>query len=170
MIFITILAVSVDAYVAGITVGAVSGRLSTLKILYISSFSFAVPAICMQLVSFLTQGANWLNALSGCILILLGLKGLLPERRERTLLARREAKQSFAHMTMLGLSLSVDSALLAPTFVVSGIAPAVPFLLLLAQFGLMLLGGLTARLLGFANFVSRIANGMLILIGLTRFL
>ena len=172
MIFLTILAVSMDAYVAGITTGASSGRLNTLKILYISSYSFTVPAICMGLASFMTIDATWLNAISACILILLGIKGLLPEKgAKNTLLHRQEKKeQNFAYSTMLGLSLSVDSALGATAFCNHPLALAVPFLLLTAQFGLMLLGQMTARLLGFAHIVSRVSNGMLIIVGLTRFL
>lgn len=169
MIIITVLAVSMDAYVAGISLGSYE-RVGGFKLLYISSFSFVLPLVAIVLKSFLPVGTEWLNFISACILILLGIKGIVPERCTSGLIERRELPElSFIYMTLLGISLSVDSAFGA---VATGdaIAPALPFVLLATHFALLTLGRATAKLLAFAKGISRLASAFLIIMGLLRFI
>ncbi len=169
MIILTILAVSMDAYVAGISLGGYE-HVGGLKLLYISSYSFVLPLIAIALKSFIPLGADWLNFISASILILLGLKGVVPEKCECGLIERRELPElGIAYMTLLGISLSVDTAFGA---IAAGdaIEPALPFILLATHFALITLGKATAKLLAFAKGISRLASACLIVIGLLRFI
>lgn len=169
MMIVTILAVSMDAYVAGISLGTY-GRIKELGLLYISSFSFILPVAAMLLTSLFSFGGDWLNALSAGILIILGVRGVLPEKRESGLLHAECVRPGIAYMTLLGLSLSVDTALGAAVLYSEPCFAAVPFILFAAHYGLMKLGRTTARLLRFAGGISRAASAALIFIGIIRFL
>lgn len=170
MIFITIFAVSMDAYVAGIALSA-RNRVNELQLFYISSFSFVFPALAVALTSFLPTDISWLNIFSSCILIILGVKGILPEGRKGGLapLLKEDRRIGFGTLTLLGISLSLDSTLGAAAFFEDPLAPLVPFLLLAAHYLLLFVGRFTVRFLGIAENVARLASAFLILLGILRF-
>ena len=82
MILLTVFAVSIDAYAAGLAYGS-GGRADGWIPLYISAFSFVLPAAAMLAVSALTVASDWLNAASACIIIILGVRGVASPPREK---------------------------------------------------------------------------------------
>ena len=81
MIFLTVFAVSIDAYAAGMSL-AENGQVRDSVLLYIASYSFFLPFVAINMTSGAFGGAEWLNTASACIIIILGLRGMLPERKK----------------------------------------------------------------------------------------
>lgn len=166
MMIFTVIAVNLDAYVAGISLGRTVG---TPALLYISLYSFLLPFVGMAVFSVVSAGADGLNLLCACILIILGVRGLLPEdRADAKLLVGSVRRMSVAELTVLGLSLSADNALAAITYSAEPCALALPLLMFAAQYCLLSAGRLTAGLLGFTRILSGAAGGALILLGIMR--
>ncbi len=162
MIIVAILAVSIDAYVAGLSIGY--GRAGELKILYIAAFSFVLPLLFITAI----RDGEWLNKAAACILIILGLKGLYDRENKATLLTVSQRKMGVAEATMLGISLSIDSvfgsALFSGEYNVLTMCAAV----FCAQYIMLTLGRLTLRLRTGVKIFSPIASLVLILIGISR--
>ncbi|MBQ7227319.1 MAG: hypothetical protein IJX05_02835 [Clostridia bacterium] len=167
MIYFTVFAVSLDAYVAGISLGKDGNN--ALGLLYVSSYSFILPFIALLLASVFPFKEEWLNTLSACILIILGIKGLLPERGNKGLLKPPKPRaRGIVRLTLLGVSLSIDSVFGALTAYGVNYAFVVPFYLMASHFTLLALGSITARLLGFAEWLMLLASATLVVIGILR--
>lgn len=164
MIIVTVVAVSIDAYVAGLSIGY--GRAGELKIIYIAAFSFFLPWLFMTVA----QAEAWLNPTAACILILLGFKGLLSDDGSEGLIGDTHVrKMSCAEATLLGISLSVDSVFGSALFSGELSAPLMCAMIFCAQYIMLALGRFTSRLKAGVNILSPIASLVLILLGISRF-
>lgn len=166
MIIITILAVSLDAYVAGISMG---GKYSTMSLLYASAYSFFLPVIAIFFSVLLNEQQTVLNILSACILIVLGAKGLLPVKKNKGLCqGLKKEKEGFFFLTLLGVSLSIDSAFATLASYDVEYFLFFPFVLMYTHFVLLTLGQYTAKLLGFSEWLMKIASAILMFVGILR--
>ena len=167
MMILTIIAVNLDAYVAGIALG--NGSVKTPALLYISLYSFILPLVGMLVFSVFPVDVAGLNVLCACILILLGIRGLLSGKEDgRRLLGERASTPNFVELTLMGISLSPDNVLGALAFVGDGRAVVLPLLMFAAQFCMLSAGSVTAGMLGVTRTLSRIAGALLILLGAMR--
>ena len=165
MVIVTAIAVSIDAYVAGLSVGY--GRAGELKIIYIAAFSFILPWLFMTAA----QAEPWLDTVAACILIILGLKGLLSGEECKGLVGRTEVgKMSLAEATLLGISLSVDSVFGSALFTDDVGAFAMCATIFCTQYIMLALGRFTSRLRAGVNILSPIASLVLVLLGISRLL
>ena len=162
MFIVTVIAVSVDAYVAGLTVGY--ERAGEPLIVYIAAYSFVLPLLFMT-----AETGEWLNRAAACILIILGFKGLYGERRKTELFAIAR-KLGIAEATLLGISLSADSAFGSALFTGEINAFAASAAVFCSQYIMLALGRLTSRLKTGADVFSPIASFVLIFIGASRML
>lgn len=169
MILLTVLAVSIDAYAAGLTYGS-GGRADGWSPLYISAFSFVLPAAAMLAVSALTVASDWLNAASACIIIILGVRGVASPPQEKRMRMRMKRGGGWAGATLLGLSLSADTAVGAAALAAEPFAPAVPFLTFAAHYLLFTLGSRTAKLFGASRIAAQAASAAMTLLGCIRLL
>lgn len=167
MIFVTVIAVSVDAYVAGLSLGG-CGRVSVPTLLYISAFSFVMPLAVMLLASAAAEELDWLTAASSCIIIILGVRGLLPERTSRRELLQRGSRCGLSRATLMGLSLAADTSVGAAALAGESLAAAVPPLAFAAHFVLLSAGALTVKLLGVSRAIATAASAAMIVLGVLR--
>ena len=168
MIFLTVFAVSIDAYAAGMSL-AENGRVRESVLLYIASYSFFLPFVAINMTNGAFGDAEWLNTASACIIIILGLRGMLPERKKsRRLLGEGKTATDPAGATLLGVSLSVDTSVGAAALGAYGSAIAVPLLMFCAHYILLSLGRHTAKLFGAAESAGLVTSALLVALGIYR--
>ena len=167
MIFVTIVAVSMDAYVAGISVS----RYECIKermLVYMAAYSLVLPILSIALASAFSSFI-WLNVISASIIIIMGLRGILTVGDNSPTLIRPGGKQfGYVDATLLGASLSVDTSVGAAALSAESFAVAVPFFTFAAHYILLSLGRKTAKLFGASQIISQLASAAMIILGVIR--
>lgn len=165
--FITILAVSADAYVAGLSLGNV-GKYSFLKVLYAASFTLWLSGLFVLMSSFISgMAADVIKILSACILILIGLKNIKSGISEKGMLDFKP-DWTMSGITLLGVSVAVDAAVASVSLASTGSIWLVPVCMFAGHFLFLWAGSRTAKLLGVVNVINRFSGGFLVVLGLIR--
>lgn len=167
MVFVTVIAVSIDAYVAGLSLSEYK-RVGIWATLYTALFSLIMPFAAMYLVSEASVAVGWLNTAGACIIIILGIRGLMPESCEKKLVSMTGDGPGFVRVTLLGISLAADTSAGAAALYAEDLAPAVPLMTFAAHCVLFALGLRTAGLLGASRILSRAASAVMIVLGVFR--
>ena len=168
MVFATVIAVSADAYIAGISLCGKNVKERTL--IYIAAYSFLLPALALAAVSAAGRSLDWLNTAGACIIIVLGLRGILAsDRRDGALLPGPEnAGLGYAEATVLGISLAADTTVGAAALFGEELAAAVPFVAFALHYILLSAGRRTSELLGASGIAARAASAAMVILGVFR--
>ena len=169
MILVTVFAVSIDAYAAGMSLASY-GRMGERTLLYIASYSFILPLLLVCVADIAAGEARWLNTAGACIIIILGLRGMLPGKRPgaRLLDACGQNGPGFSRATLLGISLAADTSAGAAALQADVPFFVVPALTFAAHYLLLSLGRRTARLFGASRAAGIAASAVLVALGFYR--
>lgn len=168
MIFITVIAVSLDAYIVGLSIGH-TGKFHNLLMVYLASFSLFISASFMYFASMVDSVMRVISLVSGGILILLGLKCFFVQNDKKSLMPSITKKYNLLELAILGVSISIDSSLGAVFLINESLNKIVPLLMMAGHFCFLELGSCTERLMRLISGVSRFSGLLLIFMGLTRF-
>lgn len=166
----TILAVSADAYVAGLSLGRL-GRRPLLKVLYASVFTLILSAAFVAAFAFIGgDAADVLKIVSACILIVIGLKNISGGIAENSLL-HMPRDWNMSSLTLVGISVAIDAAVASATVAMpDGQLWLVPVFMFLGHFLFLLAGSRTAKLLSLMDVMSRFSGGFLVVLGVLKLL
>ena len=139
----TILAVSVDAYLASLAYG-VKNKLTIPEILYASTFTFLLCGIALLVSDSLSGYAQLLRWMGAGIFLLLGIKNFLPSAGSESQPTVRPGKRGYADLTALGLGIAADAALACLTIRPDSLILCA-FLMCAAHFAFICCGMATAR-------------------------
>lgn len=168
MVVLTAIAINLDAYIVGVSLG-LNKFIKLRHLLYISSFAFILPIVALLFLSTIPANTEVLNIASACILILLGIKSMLSELSEnRRGLLSAQNKKSILELTLLGIPLSIDTLFATALFADMNGAFVLPLLIFSINFTLLSLGNMTAKLLNVTCLFSKVAGVILVIVGLFR--
>ena len=162
----TVLAVSVDAYLAGLAYN-LNRKLSKKEVLYAGSFTFFSCYIALLLRESLSRFALLVDLVGALIFIFLGAKNYLGSTMQKRLFSRGMVIDR--EVWMLGLAVSADGAIACLAFSVQLIYMPIYALLMCVGHTLFLaLSTLTVRLIKLATSVSIISSVALIGLGIYK--
>ena len=167
----TIIAVSADAYIAGLSLSGL-GRYSLPKILYVSSFTLIMALAFVFMFSYAADemAVFVLKIISGGILIILGTKNLLSSTDKKMLLDI-PVKWNLRELALVGISVAIDASIASVALADNGIYLwLVPIFMFAGHFVFLLLGSRTAGFFGLIGIVNKFSGMFLIILGLSRIL
>ena len=106
LLFFTIVAVSIDAYLASLAYG-IKNKLNIGEIVYAASFTFVLCAITLLISSVMAGYGQLFKLAGGLIFIGLGLKSFLPQEEQTQVMGKR----GFRELAVLGIGVAADAAL-----------------------------------------------------------
>lgn len=163
--FLTIIAVSVDAYLAGLAYN-LGRKLKLAEVLYASSFTFFVCCLAFCLNAAYVENLPFLKEAGAAIYVLIGARNYLGES-EGGLLPRAKSQGG---LWLLGLAVSADAGLASLTIELASSAeiPINAFYMFSAHFFFLLLGTLSVKFMGAIKFAARLSGVFLIGLGLVK--
>ena len=163
----TIVAVSADAYLAGLSLSNI-GKYPLLKVLFAASFTWLLSSLFVIASSYVGGRAEIvLKILSAGILIVIGVKNLRGCFEERLFYANRTF--GFKHLSLIGVSVALDAAVASVTLTeMPHSAWTVPLCMFAGHFLFLWAGCRTAELVSLIYAINRLSGLILIVLGVIR--
>ena len=167
MVFLlTILAVSVDAYLASIAY-CLKRKLTFFETLYAGAFTFFTCILSLLMNQIFLSKISFINTFGAIIFIFLGIKNYLGSFNKREVFS----ENTIGNVCLLGIAVSIDASIACLTLDRGNIPIIVCALLMCVSHTAFLgLGVITARFSKIADNLSRLSGLFLIGLGIMRLL
>lgn len=164
LLFFTIVAVSLDAFIASLAYG-IKNKLTILEIVYCSSFTFLLCCLTLMIGSALGEYGYYFRIAGGVIFICLGCKSFIPKKETREFYKKR----NYIDLAVLGLGVAADAALACLTMSVGGwTIPLYAFYMCAAHFFFICLGMVTAGSFPVLNKLGFLSGLFLVALGIYK--
>lgn len=167
VLFFTVIAVSLDAYLAGLAYN-LKRKMTLPETIYVASFTFFVCVIAFTLNFGLIESLPFVKEAGAGIFVYIGAKNYLGRFAPRGIARRREPKE----LWLVGLAVSADAGLASLSLPVPAewAIPVYAFFMFVAHLGFLILGSATVRLIGVMERLSSYSGAIMIAIGVYKML
>lgn len=164
VVFITVIAVSIDAYLASLAY-CLKRPLNFFEVLYAASFTFLVCLAALIVNDAFIEHLSVVKEIGALIFIFIGVKNYTDIFARKPLMDDERPKE----LSLLGLAVSADAGLACLSLeIVPSFIPLYAFFMFAAHFFFLLLGSISVRLLKVMRKISMLSGVCLIALGLFK--